>query len=47
MLSVDGTAFVRNTAADFSETTLLDMSGSEPRAELTLRGFPYGIARVR
>ena len=47
MLSVDGTAFVRNAAADFSETTLLDMSGGEPRAELTLRGFPYGIVRVR
>jgi hypothetical protein len=39
MLSVDGAAF--------SETTLLDMSGGEPRAELTLRGFPYGIVRVR
>jgi hypothetical protein len=47
MLSVDGAAFVRNTSADFSETTLLDMSGDEPRAELTLRGFPYGIVRVR
>jgi hypothetical protein len=47
MLSVDGAAFVRNASADFSETTLLDMSGDEPRAELTLRGFPYGIVRVR
>jgi hypothetical protein len=47
MLSVDGKAFVRNTTADFAETTLLDMSGTEPRAELTLRGFPYGIVRVR
>jgi hypothetical protein len=47
MLSVDGKAFVRNTTADFGETTLLDMSGSEPRPELTLRGFPYGIVRVR
>ncbi len=47
MLSVDGAAFVRNTTADFSETTLLDMSGAEPSAGLTLRGFPYGIVRVR
>jgi hypothetical protein len=47
MLSVDGKAFVRNTTADFGETTLLDMSGTEPRPELTLRGFPYGIVRVR
>lgn len=47
MLSVDGAAFVRNGTADLSETTLLDMSGPEPRAEMTMRGFPYGIVRVR
>jgi hypothetical protein len=32
---------------DFSETTLLDMSGAEPAVSMTLRGFPYGIVRVR
>jgi hypothetical protein len=47
VLSVDGTVFVRNSNADSSETTLLDMSADEPRAGLTLRGFPYGIVRVR
>jgi hypothetical protein len=47
VLTVNGTAFVRNASADFSQTTLLDMSGDEPLGELTLRGFPYGIVRVR
>jgi hypothetical protein len=39
---------VRNATADFGSTTLLDMSAEgEPAAGLTLRGYPYGIVRVR
>jgi hypothetical protein len=47
-LVVDGKAYVRNAAADFSSTTLLDMSREGgPSEQLTLRGYPYGIVRLR
>jgi hypothetical protein len=47
-LYVDGKAYVRNAATDFSNTTLLDMGdGDGPREQLSLRGFPYGIVRLR
>jgi hypothetical protein len=47
-LSVDGKTYVRNTDADFSRTTLLDMSADgDPIEQLSLRGYPYGIVRVR
>jgi hypothetical protein len=47
-LIVEGRSYVRNASADFSSTTLLDMGASaEPAEGLTLRGYPYGIVRVR
>jgi hypothetical protein len=47
-LVVDGKTYVRNAAADFSQTTLLDMSAEgDPIEQLTLRGYPYGIVRMR
>jgi hypothetical protein len=47
-LMVEGKTYVRNATADFASTTLLDMSAEgEPAAGLTLRGYPYGIVRVR
>lgn len=47
-LSVEGRSYVRHATADFARTTLLDM-GAEggPIEGLTLRGYPYGIVRVR
>jgi hypothetical protein len=47
VLTVDGKAYVRNASADFSETTLLQMDAAEPSEGITVRGFPYGIVRVR
>jgi hypothetical protein len=47
VLTVDGKAYVRNANADFSETTLVQMDGGEPSEGITMRGFPYGIVRVR
>jgi hypothetical protein len=39
---------VRNASAHFASTTLLDMGAEdEPAQGLTLRGYPYGIVRVR
>ena len=47
-LSVEGRSYVRNATADFARTTLLDMGAEgEPIEGLTLRGYPYGIVRVR
>jgi hypothetical protein len=47
-LYVDGKAYARNTDSEFSATTLLDMSASGgPSQQLSLRGYPYGIVRVR
>jgi hypothetical protein len=47
-LMVQGKTYVRNATADFASTTLLDMSADgEPSPGLTLRGYPYGIVRVR
>ena len=47
-LMVENKTYVRNATADFASTTLLDMSAvGEPAPGLTLRGYPYGIVRVR
>lgn len=47
-LMVEDKTYVRNATADFGSTTLLDMSAEgEPASGLTLRGYPYGIVRVR
>jgi hypothetical protein len=47
-LIVDGKTYVRNATADFSNTTLLDMStDGDPTEQLSLRGYPYGIVRLR
>lgn len=47
-LMVENKTYVRNATADFASTTLLDMSAEgEPSPGLTLRGYPYGIVRVR
>jgi hypothetical protein len=47
-LMVEDKTYVRNASADFASTTLLDMSAEgEPAPGLTLRGYPYGIVRVR
>jgi hypothetical protein len=47
-LVVGGRTYVRNASADFASTTLLDMGADgEPVEGLTLRGYPYGIVRVR
>lgn len=47
-LIVEGRSYVRNASADFARTTLLDMGAAgEPAAGVTLRGYPYGIVRVR
>jgi hypothetical protein len=47
-LLVEGRSYVRNASADFASTTLLDMGAEgEPAQGLTLRGYPYGIVRVR
>lgn len=47
VLTVDGKAYVRNASADFSETTMLQMATTEPSEGITVRGFPYGIVRIR
>lgn len=45
---VEDKTYVRNATADFARTTLLDMSAEgEPISGLTLRGYPYGIVRLR
>ncbi|MET0410661.1 MAG: hypothetical protein ABW217_05170 [Polyangiaceae bacterium] len=47
-LIVESRSYVRNASADFASTTLLDMGAQgEPVQGLTLRGYPYGIVRVR
>jgi hypothetical protein len=47
-LMVEDKTYVRNATADFASTTLLDMSADgEPTPGLTLRGYPYGIVRLR
>ncbi len=46
-LFADGRAYARNATADFAGTTLLDMSQNPPTEQITVRGFPYGILRVR
>lgn len=47
-LIVEGRSYVRNATADFARTTLLDMGAEgEPVEGVTVRGYPYGIVRVR
>ena len=47
-LVVQGRAYALNVAADFATTTLVDMSGEAgPSEQLSVRGWPYGIVRVR
>ncbi|HEU4579019.1 MAG TPA: hypothetical protein VFS67_12235 [Polyangiaceae bacterium] len=47
-LSVEGKAYVLNVAQDLAETTLFDLSAAGgPQRMLTVRGWPYGIVRVR
>jgi len=47
-LVVQGRAYALNVAADFATTTLVDMGGEAgPSEQLTVRGWPYGIVRVR
>ncbi|UJR86661.1 MxcI [Sandaracinus amylolyticus] len=45
---VDGTRFfVSQTEADYSETTLLDLSGGAPAPGITFPGFALDLARAR
>lgn len=47
-LSVEGRAYALNVAADLAETTLFDMSADAgPEEMLSVRGWPYGVVRVR
>ncbi len=47
-LFVEGKAYALNVSADYAETTLFDMSADAgPREMLSVRGWPYGIVRLR
>jgi hypothetical protein len=47
-LFVEGKAYALNVAQDLAETTLFDMDAAAgPEEMLTVRGWPYGIVRVR
>ena len=39
--------FISQTASDYSETTLMELSGPEPKAGVNMPGFILDIARVR
>ena len=46
-LSADSGFYISQTASDYSETTLIDLSGAEPKPGLNLPGFVLDIVRVR
>jgi hypothetical protein len=46
-VSADSGFYISQTAADYSETTLIDLSGAEPKPGLNLGGFVLDIVRVR
>lgn len=43
----DGKTFGAQTTADYSSTTLIDLSATTPTTELTAPGFIHGVARIR